>query len=149
MYESFRCSRFFNFVVVNFIISKNLKILKSSHNNRPKICKASTSEDMKMKTCMRFCKVFIKKYEKDISQVKQFCIIKNLCFYLKYLGNFKFGNNVLRVFSDNFLKPFGQKHVLENCLSQTFLFKCSMKKYIVKKYQYISQHGVNQKIQQH
>ena len=47
MFESFACSKFFNFKVVNFIISKNLKILKISLNNRPKICKASTSEDMK------------------------------------------------------------------------------------------------------
>ena len=47
MFESFVCSKFFNFVVVNFIIRKNLKILKISNNNRPKICKASTSEDTK------------------------------------------------------------------------------------------------------
>ena len=47
MFESFGCSKFFNFVVVNFIISKNLKILKISEINRPKLCKASTMEDMK------------------------------------------------------------------------------------------------------
>ena len=47
MLERFGCSRFFNFVIVNFIISKNLKIPKISDNNRPKICKASTGEDMK------------------------------------------------------------------------------------------------------
>ena len=46
-FESFGCSKFFHFVVVNFIISKNLKILKISDNNRPKICKALTNEDMK------------------------------------------------------------------------------------------------------
>ena len=47
MFECFDCSKFFNFVVVNFIISKNLKILKISENNRAKTCKASISEDMK------------------------------------------------------------------------------------------------------
>ena len=47
MFESFGCSRFFNFVIVNFIISKNLKILKVLENNRPKIYKATPSEDMK------------------------------------------------------------------------------------------------------
>ena len=47
MFGSFSCSSFFDFLVVNFIISKNLKILKISDNNRPKICKASTSEDIK------------------------------------------------------------------------------------------------------
>ena len=47
MFESFGCSRFFNFVIVNFIISKNLKILKFLENNRPKIYKATPSEDMK------------------------------------------------------------------------------------------------------
>ena len=47
MFESFGCSKFFNVVVVNFIISKNLKILKISDNNRPKIFKSSTNEDMK------------------------------------------------------------------------------------------------------
>ena len=47
MFESFCCFKCFNFVVVNFIISKNLNILKISDNNRPKPCKASTSEDMK------------------------------------------------------------------------------------------------------
>ena len=47
MFESFGCSKFFNFVVVNFIISKTLKVLKISEVNRPKICKALTSEDMK------------------------------------------------------------------------------------------------------
>ena len=46
MFESFGCNKFFNFVVVNFI-SKNLKIYKISDNDRPKICKASTSEDIK------------------------------------------------------------------------------------------------------
>ena len=47
MFESFGCSKFFNVVLVNFIISKTLKVLKISDINRPKICKASTSEDMK------------------------------------------------------------------------------------------------------
>ena len=47
MFKSFGFSKYFNFVVVNFIISKKLKILKISDNNRPKICKALTSEDMK------------------------------------------------------------------------------------------------------
>ena len=47
MFESFGCSKFFNLVVVNFIISKNLKILKISDNNGPKIRKALTSKDMK------------------------------------------------------------------------------------------------------
>ena len=47
MFESFGCSKYFNFVVANFIISKNLKVGGISDNNRPKICKASTSEDMK------------------------------------------------------------------------------------------------------
>ena len=47
MFESFCCFKFFNFEVVNFIISKNLNILKISDKNRPKICEASTSEDMK------------------------------------------------------------------------------------------------------
>ena len=47
MFESFDCSKMFNFVVVNFIIGKKLKILKISDKNRPKICKAVTSEDMK------------------------------------------------------------------------------------------------------
>ena len=46
MFESFGCSKLFNFVVANFIISENLKILKTSDNNRPKIYKASTSDDM-------------------------------------------------------------------------------------------------------
>ena len=44
MFESFGCSKFFNFAVVNFIISKKLKILKISDNNRPKTYKPSTSE---------------------------------------------------------------------------------------------------------
>ena len=35
MFEIF-CFKFFNFVVVNFIISKNLKILKILGNKRPK-----------------------------------------------------------------------------------------------------------------
>ena len=65
MFKIFGCSKFFNFVVPSFIISKNLKILKILDNNRPNICKALASEVMK--TCLRFCKVFIKKYEKDIS----------------------------------------------------------------------------------
>ena len=47
IFESFGCSKFFNFVFVNFIISENLKIVKIPDNNRPKICKASTSKDMK------------------------------------------------------------------------------------------------------
>ena len=47
MHESFGCSKFFNFLVMNFNISKNLKILKISDSNRPKICKAWTSENMK------------------------------------------------------------------------------------------------------
>ena len=47
MFESFGCSKFFNFVVVTFIISKNFKILKILDNNRPKICKALRSENMK------------------------------------------------------------------------------------------------------
>ena len=47
MFESFGCSKFFSFVVVNFIIEKNLKILKISDNDISKICKAATSEDMK------------------------------------------------------------------------------------------------------
>ena len=49
MFEGFGCSKFFNFVVVNLIISKISEILKISDNNRPKICKPSTSEDMKNK----------------------------------------------------------------------------------------------------
>ena len=49
MFESFDCSKFFNFVVVNFIISKNLKILKILGNDRTKIWKTTTSEDMKNK----------------------------------------------------------------------------------------------------
>ena len=57
---------------------------------------------------------------------------------LKYLGNLKSENNGLTVFSDKFLKRFGQKHLLENYLSQIFLFKISMKKHILKKYQYIN-----------
>ena len=67
MFQRFSCSKLFNFVVVNFVISKNLKILKISDNNRLKICKAFTSKDMKKENCLRFCKVFIEKYEKDIS----------------------------------------------------------------------------------
>ena len=46
-FESLCRPKFFNFVIVNFIISKNLKILKISDNNRPKIFKSSTNEDMK------------------------------------------------------------------------------------------------------
>ena len=46
MFEIFGRSKFFNFVVVNFIISKNLKILKILGNNRPKY--ASTCDDMKV-----------------------------------------------------------------------------------------------------
>ena len=49
MFEGFGCSKFFNFVVVNLIISKISEILKISDNNRPKIRKPSTSEDMKNK----------------------------------------------------------------------------------------------------
>ena len=49
MFESFGCSKTFKFVVVNFIIRKNLKILKILDNNRPKLCKASGSEDMRNK----------------------------------------------------------------------------------------------------
>ena len=70
MIESVGCFRFFNFVVVNFIISKNLKILKILNNNRPTICKALTSENVKNESCLRFCKVLIKNYENDISSVK-------------------------------------------------------------------------------
>ena len=47
MFESFGCSKIFNVVLVNFIISKTLKILKISDIYRPKICEASKSEDMK------------------------------------------------------------------------------------------------------
>ena len=47
MFEGFSCSKFFNFVVVNFITSKNLKILKICDKNRAKICKTSPNEDMK------------------------------------------------------------------------------------------------------
>ena len=50
MFESFGFSKFFNFVVANFIISKNLKILKIADNNRPKTCKASTRKDSKNET---------------------------------------------------------------------------------------------------
>ena len=67
MLESFRCSKFFNFVVVNFIISKNLKILKLLDNRRPKYAKFRQVKIWKTKTCLRFSKVFFKKYEKDIS----------------------------------------------------------------------------------
>ena len=70
--------------------------------------------------------------------MKQFSLINSLCFCLKYLGNLKSENNVSTVFSDKFLKPFGQKHLLENYLSQVFLYKFCIKKFIVKKYQYIN-----------
>ena len=68
LFESFGRSKFFNFVVVNFIISENLKIQKILDNNRPKICKVLTSEDMKNENLSVIIKkFFIKKYEKDIS----------------------------------------------------------------------------------
>ena len=47
MFESFSCSKYFNFAVANFIISKNLKVRGIPDNNRPNIWKASTGEDMK------------------------------------------------------------------------------------------------------
>ena len=58
MFENFGCSKFFNFVLVKFIISKNLRILKHLDNNRPKICKASTIEDMKDENLCEILKKF-------------------------------------------------------------------------------------------
>ena len=81
---------------------------------------------------------FLSRYMKKVYLGEVFWNINSLCFCLKYLGNLKSESNVLTVFSDKFLKPFRQKHLLENYLSQIFLFKCIMKKYIVKKYQYIN-----------
>ena len=49
---------FESFAVVNFIISKNLKILKISNNNGRHICKASTSEDMKNENLPEILKSF-------------------------------------------------------------------------------------------
>ena len=59
-------------------------------------------------------------------------MINSLCFNIKSLGKLKSENNVLTLFSDKFLKPFGQNHLLENYFSKFFLIKCSMKKFIVK-----------------
>ena len=59
---------------------------------------------MKNKNLSEVLHFFTKKYGKDISKVEQFCIINSPCFCLKFLGNFKSGNNVLTLFSDKFLK---------------------------------------------
>ena len=61
MFESFDSFEFFNFVVTNFIISKNLKTLKVSENNRLKIFKALTSEDVKNETLPEILRSFYRK----------------------------------------------------------------------------------------
>ena len=61
MFASFDSFEFFNFVVTNFIISKNLKTLKVSENNRLKIFKVLTSEDMKNETLPEILRSFYRK----------------------------------------------------------------------------------------
>ena len=56
MFEIFCCFKFLNFVVVNSIISKNLKILKISDNKRYKDAKPRQAKIWKMITSLRFIK---------------------------------------------------------------------------------------------
>ena len=69
----FWLSQFFNFVVVNFVISKNLKILKISDNNTPKIFKASTSE--KWKLVWGFVKVLSRNMKKIFPRWSSFVLL--------------------------------------------------------------------------
>ena len=66
MFESFGCSKVFNFAVVKFIISQNLKILKILDINRSKIYKALRSEDMENENLSEFLSGFLSRSMKKI-----------------------------------------------------------------------------------
>ena len=63
---NFGCSKVFNFAVVKFIISQNLKILKILDINRSKIYKALRSEDMENENLSEFLSGFLSRSMKKI-----------------------------------------------------------------------------------